>query len=210
MGSKTSELTSEETEKAAKAARKAAKKAAKKAAAAAAAAEPELQAAKKVKKDKKGKKEKKEKRKRAGASDVPASAPKKQRANAVSAPAGDDKLRFWRVKLGGLPAAASAAEITEMLAPALALPAEMIRLPQDSTALSEGEASFTLKVAAEADAARALNLGSGVSVSVEEVAAGTDEEVFVRYLPFVATTQEVEDLFATQGQVVKVKLMAGA
>jgi hypothetical protein len=126
---------------------------------------------------------------------------------------GGDKLRFWRVTLRGLPPASTAAEIAELLAPNLALPAEMIRLPPAAKALSEGEASFTLKIAAEAEAARGLGdgaLGSGVSVHVEEVAAGSDDEVFVRYLPFVATPQEVEELFTTKGDVVKVKLMSGA
>ena len=169
---------------------------------------------KKPKKAKKAKKEKekKEKRKREDVDDASASAMKKQRASAAASapPAADEQLRLWRVTLRGLSPAASAADISELLAPTLSLPAEMIRLPPDVKTLSEGEASFTVKVAAEADAVRGLQLGSGVSVGVEEVAAGTDEEVFVRYLPFVATSQEVEDLFAAQGNVVKVKLMPGA
>lgn len=210
MGSKKNELSEED---------KAAKKAARKAAKEAITAAPEAQTTKKAKKDKKDKKEKKakkgkekkEKRKQADVADAPASTAKRQRAAGSSAAAaGDDKLRFWRVTLRGLPSSANAAYISELLAPTLALPAEMIRLPPDAKMLSEGEASFTLKVAAEADAARGLKLGPGVSIAVEEVAAGVDEEVFVRYLPFVATSQEVEGLFAKQGNVVKVKLMAGA
>ena len=179
--------------------------------------EPESLGTEKVKADKKAKKAKKEKakkekRKREDADDAPASNMKKQREPAAaSAPqAAGGQLRLWRVTLRGLSPAASAADISELLAPALSLPAEMIRLPPDVKTLSEGEASFTVKVAAEADAARGLQLGSGVSVGVEEVAAGTDEELFVRYLPFVATSQEVEDLFAAQGNVVRVKLMPGA
>lgn len=145
-------------------------------------------------------------------------APKKQRKESPfstppAAPAGG-QLRFWRVRLSGLPETATAAEVSDMLAgSSLTLPVEMIRLPTDrGHQLSPGEASFTLKVEAEATLAKSLGdgaLGAGVSVFVEEVAAGADDELFIRYLPFVATPAEVEELFGAHGNIVKVKLMPG-
>jgi hypothetical protein len=104
-------------------------------------------------------------------------------------------------------------EVSDMLASnSLSLPPEMVRLPKDGAhQLSPGEASFTLKIEAEATLAKTLGdgaLGDGVSVYVEEVAAGADDELFIRYLPFVATSAEVEELFGAHGNIVKVRTQA--
>ena len=204
--------------KARKAARKAAK-AAKAAAAAAAAADPAPAA--KEKKQKKAKKAKEKKRKKSSSPSHEAAAAKKQRREPPQRPPPQPPqpggtLRFWRVKLSGLPAAASAEEVASSLAstPLSWITATMLRLPKDATMLQPGEAMVTLKSEEQAESVRALG-GSlsasapGVSVALEDVAAGQDEEVFVRYLPFAATSDEVRELFATHGSVTRVKLMPG-
>jgi len=138
-------------------------------------------------------------------------------------------MTHWRMRLRGLPYTATVEQVCEFLSSKVAATAPMVTVGKKnarrnqrhlSTTLKPGEAAVTLASHAEAVAVLELHKqkigGRWVDITVEEVSQeiqenrlGNDNEVFIRFLPYLATEHEVRAFFQEIGAIERVKLMVG-